>query len=231
MLQQIAELVGVVIWPTVLVFVVLLFRRSLRGLMERDNFSVKAPGGFELSASRRAEAAVALADATQTKDGQPVSASAALETVDDAARTVQRAGVAPRILWVDDVPSNNRYERNALAAIGIAVDLSTSTDDALERIHAGTTYDVIISDMARPPNRQAGYELLEKLRAEGNRTPYIIYAGSTSPDLFDEAVRRGAEGCTNRPQELIDMVLNVLRRSPSAQAASARTRSVTGRAS
>jgi CheY-like chemotaxis protein len=217
MLQQIFDFIGVVIWPAVLVFVVILFRGSLRGLMERDDFSVKGPGGFELSASRRAEAAAALAQATQARDSQPVSPAAALETVDDVARTVHGLGTAPRILWVDDRPSNNRYERNAFAAIGIDVDLSASTDDALERIHTSPLYDVVISDMGRPESPQAGYELLAKLRAEGNRTPYIIYAGSASPEHFDEAVRRTAEGCTNRPQELVTMVLNVLRRNPSGR--------------
>ncbi len=67
-----------------------------------------------------------------------------------------------------------------------------------------------ISDMGRPPDDRAGYTLLEQLRANGDQTPLIIYAGSRSPEHVAEARRRGAFGCTNRPQELYEMVLAVL---------------------
>jgi hypothetical protein len=52
--------------------------------------------------------------------------------------------------------------------------------------------------------------LLDKLRESGNRTPFIIYAGSRAPEHQAEARRRGAIGCTNRPEELFEMVLSAL---------------------
>jgi CheY-like chemotaxis protein len=193
-----------------------MIRQALRGLMARDDFSLKAPGGFELSAKRREQAATALTEATGAKDSAPIGREEALGQVDDAARVVHELGISPRLLWVDDRPSNNRYERAALEALGLIIDLSVSTEDALERIHRGRPFDLIISDMGRPPDPRAGYTLLDKLRSSGDRTPYIIYAGSRSGEHFDEAVRRGAEGCTNRPQELIDMAMAVLRRQRAA---------------
>jgi CheY-like chemotaxis protein len=117
-----------------------------------------------------------------------------------------------RVLWVDDRASNNRYECTAMEALGIGIELSTSTDDAVDQIRRSPPYDLIISDLNRPPDSEAGYHLLANLRTAGDRTPCIIYAGSRSAEDFDEAVRHGAEGCTNSPQELIDMVLAVLRR-------------------
>jgi hypothetical protein len=56
-----------------------------------------------------------------------------LSTVDaaDQVRAVEaavwRLGRSPRLLWVDDRPSNNRFERSALENMGMIVDLSTST--------------------------------------------------------------------------------------------------------
>ena len=61
--------------------------------------------------------------------------------------------------------------------------------------------------MGRPPDRMVGYTLLGALRARGNDTPYLIYAGSRSPEHVAEALRLGAQGSTNVPDELIALVL------------------------
>ncbi len=66
------------------------------------------------------------------------------------------------VLWVDDRPAFTTYERQALAALGIQFTLSRSTEDALERLEQ-KRYDVIITDMSRPPDKYAGYALLEKM--------------------------------------------------------------------
>jgi CheY-like chemotaxis protein len=110
---------------------------------------------------------------------------------------------------VDDRPSNNVHERQALEAVGITFVLATSTEDALEKLRR-QSFDAIISDMGRPPDSQAGYTLLDKLREAGNRTAFIIYASSRAPEHRAEARRRGAIGCTNRPDELFEMVLSAL---------------------
>jgi len=110
---------------------------------------------------------------------------------------------------VDDRPDNNLYERRALEALGIRFALSTSTDDAVTQLRY-QRFDLIISDMGRPPDPQAGYTLLDKLRSEGDRTPFVIYAGSRSPEHVRESLRRGAQGCTNSPQELIMIVTRIL---------------------
>jgi DNA-binding NtrC family response regulator len=114
-----------------------------------------------------------------------------------------------RILWVDDRPENNRFERQALEALGIRIDLSTSTEDAL-KITGQRSYDLIISDMGRSPDSRAGYTLLDELRRRGDKTPYVIYAGSRAPEHAAEARHHGAIGSTNMPQELISMVIKAL---------------------
>jgi len=47
-----------------------------------------------------------------------------------------------RLLWVDDRPENNVFERRALEALGIRITLSTTTEDALNKtLHS--RYDVL----------------------------------------------------------------------------------------
>lgn len=117
---------------------------------------------------------------------------------------------AASVLWVDDNPTNNIYERQALEALGMRFTLSISTQDAIEKVQSNT-YDVIISDMGRPPDQRAGYTLLGKLKELGVATPFIIYAGSRLPEHVAEARRNGAFGTTNDPQELFELVVNAIK--------------------
>lgn len=75
---------------------------------------------------------------------------------------------------------------------------------------ARRSYDLIISDMGRPPDARAGYTLLDRLRKAGDRTPFIIYTSSRAPEDVRESREHGALGYTNRPQELIEMVTDAL---------------------
>ena len=93
--------------------------------------------------------------------------------------------------------------------MGVRVTISTSTADALETI-GKMKFDAIISDMGRPPDTQAGYTLLDELRRRGVKTPFVIYAGSNLPEHKQMARERGAQGSTNRPQELLDLVVSAI---------------------
>lgn len=214
LIAAVAQLVGVLVWPAALVFFFVYFRNGLRNFISNlGEFSIRTPA-IEATAKRQeVEAAAALGAAQATRapaDG------AAIETVDprDIAEALpspraQRRLQGSRILWVDDRPDNNVFERKALEALGIEIDLSTSTTDALEKIRR-RSYDLIISDMGRPPDSRAGYTLLDKLRESGDRTPFIIYASSRAPEHVKESREHGAIGTTNSPQELVRMVTNSL---------------------
>jgi CheY-like chemotaxis protein len=123
-----------------------------------------------------------------------------------ASQQLNRASV----LWVDDIPTNNTYQRQALEALGIRFTISTSTDDALNKLQL-KQYDVIISDMGRPPDPRAGYTLLEKLKEMNINTPFIIYAAGKRPEHDAEARKRGAIGTTSDPQELFELVVNAIK--------------------
>lgn len=112
-----------------------------------------------------------------------------------------------RILWVDDRPENNIYERKAFEAQGIEFSLALNTEEAIELID-NNEYIAIISDMGRKEGPQEGYKLLEQIRDSGNDIPFFIYAGSRSPTHKKMARERGAQGTTNRADELYKMVMD-----------------------
>jgi CheY-like chemotaxis protein len=113
------------------------------------------------------------------------------------------------VLWVDDQPSNNAYERRSLEALGVRFTISIGTDDAIGKL-VQHHYDAIISDMRRPPDDQAGFTLLEQVRKLRVASPFILYCGSRRPEHVAESKRRGAYGQTNDPDELIQLVTEAL---------------------
>lgn len=219
--DAITKLLNVLIWPGLLLFILIRFGRDLREFFSSlGEISLKG-AGFEASLKRKqAEVVAALAAAAATRpdgDNTPESkakeAKIAAEVVAEVVtpRLIRRAS-RTTVLWVDDRPDNNIYERQALEALGMNFVLATSTEDALKKI-ARQRFDAIISDMGRPPDSRAGYTLLDKLRSSGDQTPFVIYAGSRDPEHVEESRRHGAIGCTNNANELFEMVLIALGRA------------------
>jgi CheY-like chemotaxis protein len=164
--------------------------------------------------------AVALA-AASAKTGEESSPkediSRAAKSVVAAMRNTLPASAIPtedqpwrkQILWVDDRPNNNIYERNAFEAMGYQFTLALSTNEALD-ILSKQRFAAIISDMGRKEGPTEGYVLLDALRNKGDKIPFFIYAGSNSPQHKREAAAHGAQGSTNHAQELFDMVTRLL---------------------
>jgi CheY-like chemotaxis protein len=219
--DAITKLLNVLIWPGVLLYILIRFGRDLSEFFSSlGELSLKG-AGFEASLKRKqAEVVAALSAAAASKpDGDKTRESVAKEAM--IAADVVADFVTPRairsasrstVLWVDDNPNNNSYERQALEALGVSFVLAISTDEALKKI-SRQRFDAIISDMGRPPDSRAGYTLLDKLRSSGDQTPFVIYASSRDPEHVAESRRRGAIGCTNNAIELFEMVLSALGRT------------------
>ncbi len=214
------------LWPLALVFILIYLRTPLTKFLGNiSEFTFKAgTSGLEATAKQQetkvaAEVGAALGAASVSKSED---VSEGKEVLDDEkaweiANIVSQA-VRPRmvqqfseasVLWVDDSPSNNAYERIALEALGIHTTISTSTEDALEKLRLNK-YQVLVSDMSRPPDMQAGYTLLEELKKRQINTDFIIYDVSMLPHQRTEARRKGAFGSTNNPQELFQLVTNAI---------------------
>lgn len=115
------------------------------------------------------------------------------------------------VLWVDDNPRNNDLAVRALRKLQLVVEQETSTEAGLARLKE-RHFDLVISDMGRGTNMQAGYELLAAVRASGSKVPFFIFAGSDRPEFRKAAAERGAQLSTNDMLELVDAVIATLGR-------------------
>jgi CheY-like chemotaxis protein len=113
-----------------------------------------------------------------------------------------------QILWIDDHPDNNINEQKMLAELKVDVDCRLTTDEAINQLK-GQNYDIVISDMSRGTNAMAGIEFLREFRKFNTFTPVIFYVGIFSED---RGIPPHAFGITNRPDELLHLLLDVLER-------------------
>ena len=221
LIDSISKLVSSLAWPSITGFLLIKFWPDIRRIFdEREDISFKALG-FEATLKNKVSAsATALAAARATSPDYTLSPdSAAKEKLEASA--VVTGSITPRflsrarksvVLWVDDRPDNNTFERQSLEVLGVKFILASSTEEALALV-SSQRIDAIISDMGRPPDARAGYTLLDELRARGVKIPFIIYAGSSSPEHVAESRQHGAIGCTNNPYELFEYVVEALRQS------------------
>ena len=111
------------------------------------------------------------------------------------------------ILWVDDQPANNLPFRQLLRKLGAAVEPARTTAEALD-LAADTKFDLVVSDIKRPNENEDGIKGLAKLRTAGVTCPAVFYVGTVVGP-----VPQGALGITNRPDELLNLVIDGLERA------------------
>lgn len=119
-----------------------------------------------------------------------------------------------RILWVDDIESDIVNDVNRCKALGAAIEHAVSTAEGLAAL-GSQSYDLVISDMTRRRDPEAGFDLLSRMRERGIGTPLIFYSFHfpQSPLSRRRALQAGAFACTNSPTELLDRILEALGRS------------------
>lgn len=190
-------------------------------LVSKHHNKLYGPSDFQnednfIKIQMAAVASLAAATAKQPgdKNEKTVSQNQLNEIVEIVSRTTKKETVknwSNKILWVDDRPENNVYERQAFESQGIIFNLALSTSEAIEMLN-NNKYAAIISDMGRKEGPQEGYVLLDYIRKSGDKTPFFIYAGSNAPEHKKMAKERGAQGSTNRAQELFEMVLSAMKK-------------------
>ena len=144
------------------------------------------------------------------RDDAHISVPSMVKSVETAVNLAKDGSDNPWVLWVDDKPENNIYEREALSSIGVSFILAETTENALEVLD-DRTFAAIISDMGRPDSNRAGYILLDTIRERGNRTPLFFYArGGWKPQYQVETLKHGGQGCTNDGQKLFEMITSTV---------------------
>ena len=105
----------------------------------------------------------------------------------------------PKVLVIDD----SRYTRIAivrfLAANGFEVFEADNGTLGLEAVSREKP-DVIITDLLMP--EMDGYELLERLRTDGNTTPVIVITADIQDSTREKIMHQGARAVMNKPADL-----------------------------
>jgi CheY-like chemotaxis protein len=124
---------------------------------------------------------------------------------------------AARVLWIDDRPANNEYERKQLRPAGIVFDNVVSTEEALEQL-TNESYDLVITDLGRQGSSDrsttAGAAFLEQPIIRNGGPPVIVYAGTWAVAQRQDLVNRGALDVMANREHLLATVLQVLGRGP-----------------
>lgn len=217
LVEAIATLVQALVWPAIFVLLAVYFGDAVREFLVDLGEITLTAGGLDVTASRQQgiKAAALIGAATERKPSEqtqdvPETESAqniAVELIQALTGRARQQLTESTILWVDDEPSNNIIEREALSLLGIRVTTSRATETAREKLQADA-YDLVITDMGRGEDTEAGFTLLAEIRDIGEVVPVIIYTGR---DVDREtAGRRGAFGVAADPPELFMLILRVL---------------------
>ena len=94
-----------------------------------------------------------------------------------------------RILWVDDYPSNNEIIVNLFEDKGIQFDIALTTKQGLE-FYKNELYDLIITDMGRGDESDAGLSLIKELKKLYCKTPIVVYASYNAITKYGEEAKK-----------------------------------------
>jgi CheY-like chemotaxis protein len=124
-----------------------------------------------------------------------------------------------KILWVDDKPDNNLQHREIFGSFGVDFDIAKDTEEAKKMISPHNNYDLIISNMGRPPkiegedNPREGLVFLKWLKDNGITTPRIIYTKPVNVESYSDEVNRLNSSITHGYTGLFKEILRNLSKS------------------
>lgn len=116
-----------------------------------------------------------------------------------------------KILWVDDFPRNNEELASALRSLGAQVETALSTDEAMTKITSDSAFNLVISDMGRGKEYNAGVNLVNRLRTAGLSIPVIIYCSPRGVQQYGDAAKRaGAWDVVSGPSRLFAAIKSLV---------------------
>jgi CheY-like chemotaxis protein len=212
------QLLNTLVWPIFGVFVILIVRKPLSALLGSSAVSEVDVGGVKVTFSQLKSAVAAGAAVGSQSDATPQDTEKAVDNIarafvdDDKPaknRDVRARPVQRKILWVDDIPSNNSSLVRAFRDLDIAVTEVLSTEEGIQKA-ASERFDIVISDMGRPEGGEAGLDLVKRLRAAGAATPIIIFAAGWARGHRGEEAKYGVAKITNDADVVYTTVLNLI---------------------
>jgi len=182
-----ADALATKLWETV--------KAGLRKVLDRE----PTPADVSAATIRKAEEEVpAVVGALQAAR----SGSSGLRRAEQVGSVLRGA----RVLWVDDRPENNAWEREMFRVLGVVIVAVESTRSALDSLK-GESFDLVISDIRR--DNENGIDGANEIRAAVPMLPIVFYI----LDLTRSQIPEPASGITNEPNELLHLVLDRLERT------------------
>jgi CheY-like chemotaxis protein len=200
--ELVLDYIDTLIWPSLVLAIVLRFRGQIGELIGRTRTVDTVAGTIEFAEVRE------LVAEAQQEAGTPAVADRGIGVVRRfrASADTLEGG---RILWVDDHPRNNTTLIRLFRTSGMVVDTALTTEEALGKL-SSQTYDILLTDLGRGEDIEAGNKLLRELSGRGYDIPAVVYANS---GLIERGVDRRAFAATNRPDELIHYVIDLMGRA------------------
>ena len=180
--------IATLLWPIILIVVLILFNKQIIKIMESirtRKWSLKI-GGQELTVEELGtqqqnfiadlqRQLVELQQYVHRKLPDVVGHRVDESEYEDAEKFKHSV---KRVLWVDDTPKNNQYFVDLLKSSEVSVDLALTTGEGI-RMFEKKKYGLVISDMGRfegtQYRKEAGIELLKKIKSKNKEIPFIIY--------------------------------------------------------
>ena len=182
-----ADALATRLWETV--------KAGLRKVLDRD----PTPADVSAATIRKAEEEVpAVVGALQAAR----SGSSGLRRAEQVGSVLRGA----RVLWVDDHPENNAWEREMFRVLGVVILAVESTRSALDSLK-GESFDLLISDIRR--DNEDGLDGVNEIRRAMPTLPIVFYI----QNLTGSQIPEPASGITNEPNELLHLVLDRLERT------------------
>jgi CheY-like chemotaxis protein len=121
-----------------------------------------------------------------------------------------------RVLWIDDNPEGNSALIERIQGAGAVVTVSKNYEEAVSRLGPPSAIDVIISDITRGSDTDAGFRDIERLRIDVEYRGHVVfYAGRVTPARRKAGESIGALAVTSDPAELLRVLQQVA--APSAE--------------
>src|SRR5581483_7366948 len=118
-----------------------------------------------------------------------------------ATRRLVRASV----LWIDDHPDNNIEENLMLRELGLVVTQTLSSEGAARYLERAA-FDLIITDLGRKGDPEAGLKDIAHLTASDPDRPIVVYTFDPA-ERADGARAAGAAAVSETPAALLEAVL------------------------
>jgi CheY-like chemotaxis protein len=121
-----------------------------------------------------------------------------------------------RILWVDDFPSNNQLIIDFFENKNVRFDIAINTQQGINLLN-DHKYDIIITDMGRGEEPDAGIKLIKLIKSMPSKTdiPILVFASTTALRNYGElAITLGAVATTNGMGEAIAHISGILDSKP-----------------